>query len=235
MVRVWVDGCFDTMHYGHANALRQARLMGDTLVVGVHSDQEILKNKGPTIMNNKERYAAVRYCKYADIVVEDAPYTTELKYLEEYDCDFCVHGDDTTLTSDGSDCYRLVKQANKYKECKRTKGVSTTNLVKRMLERLDNMVGSPSTHEDTKTEELELFSNNTQPSGKVLLVDGIFDMFHIDHMEYLKSYKDQGYYIVVNIMNEIDSQKKSDSYPIMNMYERALCVLACKVILLIVL
>lgn len=25
--RVWVDGCFDMMHYGHANALRQVRNM----------------------------------------------------------------------------------------------------------------------------------------------------------------------------------------------------------------
>lgn len=23
IVKVWVDGCFDLMHYGHANALRQ--------------------------------------------------------------------------------------------------------------------------------------------------------------------------------------------------------------------
>ena len=225
-----MDGCFDTMHYGHANALRQARSMGDTLVVGVHSDADIKLHKGPTIMNEQERYAAVKYCKYTDVIVENAPYTTELQYLEKYDCDFCVHGDDTTLTSDGNDCYRLVKQANKYKECKRTKGVSTTNLVRRMLERLDNIVGSPSAHLDNKKEELELFSNNTSWEGKrVAFIHGIFDMFHIDHMEFLKTYKDQGYYIVVGIKNEVDSQKASNSYPIMNMYERALCVLACKV------
>ena len=61
-------------HYGHFNALRQActaslyasnlitaqaKAMGDYLVVGVHSDAEIAKNKGPTVMNEQERY--VRY------------------------------------------------------------------------------------------------------------------------------------------------------------------------------
>jgi ethanolamine-phosphate cytidylyltransferase len=55
-VTIWVDGCFDCMHYGHANALRQAKEMGDYLVVGVHSDNEISKNKGPTVLNNEERY-----------------------------------------------------------------------------------------------------------------------------------------------------------------------------------
>jgi ethanolamine-phosphate cytidylyltransferase len=29
--------------------------MGDILVVGVHSDSEIEKNKGPTVMNEEER------------------------------------------------------------------------------------------------------------------------------------------------------------------------------------
>ncbi len=68
-VRVWTDGCFDMMHYGHANALRQvmfqidlanywkqAKQLGDYLVVGVHSDAEIIKNKGPPVMNEEERY-----------------------------------------------------------------------------------------------------------------------------------------------------------------------------------
>ena len=31
---------FDMVHFGHANALRQARKMGDVLIVGVHSDGE---------------------------------------------------------------------------------------------------------------------------------------------------------------------------------------------------
>jgi ethanolamine-phosphate cytidylyltransferase len=43
------------MHYGHANALRQARALGDELVVGVVSDEEIQTNKGPTVMSMQER------------------------------------------------------------------------------------------------------------------------------------------------------------------------------------
>merc|ERR1712013_852289 len=62
-----------------------------------------------------------------------APYVTTLKTLNKYDCDFCVHGDDITMTADGTDTYHLVKSAKRYKECKRTQGVSTTNLVGRML------------------------------------------------------------------------------------------------------
>jgi len=100
---------------GHANALRQAKAMGDYLVVGVHSDAEILKNKGPTVMNELERYAAVAACKWVDEVVPDAPYVTTVEMLDKYNCDFCVHGDDITTAADGSDCYQAVKDAGRYK------------------------------------------------------------------------------------------------------------------------
>ena len=43
--RVWCDGCYDMVHFGHANSLRQAKAMGEYLVVGVHTDQEITQHK----------------------------------------------------------------------------------------------------------------------------------------------------------------------------------------------
>jgi ethanolamine-phosphate cytidylyltransferase len=43
------------MSLGHAGAMVQARQLGDELYVGVHSDEEILANKGPTVMTLEER------------------------------------------------------------------------------------------------------------------------------------------------------------------------------------
>ena len=57
-IRVYMDGCFDLMHYGHANALRQAKALGDELVVGVVSDEEIIANKGPPVLPMEERYSS---------------------------------------------------------------------------------------------------------------------------------------------------------------------------------
>ena len=34
-------------------------------------------------------------------ILEAAPYVTTLETLDQYNCDFCVHGDDITMTADG--------------------------------------------------------------------------------------------------------------------------------------
>ena len=49
--RVWCDGCYDMVHFGHANSLRQAKEMGSYLMVGVHTDEEITQHKGPPVFN----------------------------------------------------------------------------------------------------------------------------------------------------------------------------------------
>lgn len=124
---------YDMVHYGHSNQLRQARAMGDYLIVGVHTDEEIAKHKGPPVFTQEERYKMVQAIKWVDEVVPAAPYVTTLETLDKHNCDFCVHGNDITLTVDGRDTYEEVKQAGRYRECKRTQGVSTTDLVGRML------------------------------------------------------------------------------------------------------
>ena len=43
---VWTNGCFDLVHVAHARSLREARALGDVLVVGVNSDDSVRRFKG---------------------------------------------------------------------------------------------------------------------------------------------------------------------------------------------
>ncbi|KAI1487955.1 ethanolamine-phosphate cytidylyltransferase [Biscogniauxia mediterranea] len=131
--RIWLDGCWDFFHHGHAGAMLQARQLGSELYVGVHSDEDILENKGPTVMNLQERLAAVEACRWVTRSVAHAPYVTELAFISHFGCKYVVHGDDITSDSNGEDCYRFVKQAGRFKVVKRTPSISTTDLVGRML------------------------------------------------------------------------------------------------------
>ncbi|KAG7281938.1 hypothetical protein CRUP_002996, partial [Coryphaenoides rupestris] len=203
VVRVWCDGCYDMVHYGHSNQLRQAKGMGEYLVVGVHTDAEIAKHKGPPVFTQAERYKMVRAIKWVDEIVEGAPYVTTLETLDKYNCDFCVHGDDITLTVDGKDTYAEVKREERYRECRRTQGVSTTDLVGRMLlmtkthhsnmdnpdyqQHTDNFGKGPKGHSpwtgvsqflQTSQKIIQFASGKEpQPGDTIIYVAGAFDLF----------------------------------------------------------
>lgn len=136
-VRVYMDGCFDMMHYGHANALRQAKALGDQLVVGLVPDIEILKNKGPPVMNDDERFTMVESVKWVDEVIRDVPYDLSPDFVSDlftkHRIDYIVHGDDPCILPDGTDAYAHAKKLGRYKMVKRTEGISTTDIVGRML------------------------------------------------------------------------------------------------------
>lgn len=135
-VRIWMDGAFDMMHFGHINAFRQGRALGTHLVVGVNDDESITRCKGPPVMTDQERISAVASCKFVDEVVPGVPYVMDEEYLkyvvEQYRIDFVVHGDDPCIV-DGRDVYASAKTAGKYRTIPRTEGVSTTDIVGRML------------------------------------------------------------------------------------------------------
>jgi cytidyltransferase-like protein len=91
VIRVYMDGCFDLMHFGHANALRQARAIAsqinDTkkceLIVGLVSDEEILRCKGPPVLPEAERVKCVKAVKWVDDVITNVPYELLPEFVEE--------------------------------------------------------------------------------------------------------------------------------------------------------
>mmetsp|Transcript_21464 Transcript_21464/g.41071 ORF Transcript_21464/g.41071 Transcript_21464/m.41071 type:complete len:544 (-) Transcript_21464:44-1675(-) len=135
-IRIFMDGAFDVMHYGHMNAFRLGRSLGTYLIVGVNSDESITQCKGPPLMNDKERMTMVEGCKFVDEVVPNCPYIMTSEYLEfifeKYGVDYVVHGDDPCVV-DGKDVYESAKRRGRYRSIPRTEGVSTTDIVGRML------------------------------------------------------------------------------------------------------
>lgn len=130
---LWMDGCFDFFHHGHAGAMLQARRLGEALFVGLHSDKEIADNKGPTVMSITERAAAVNACRFSTLCILHAPYVTSLPWISRYGCKYVVHGDDVTSDAGGNDRYHFIKKVGRMKIVKRIPGISTTDLVGRML------------------------------------------------------------------------------------------------------
>jgi ethanolamine-phosphate cytidylyltransferase len=173
----------------------------------------------------------VAACKWVDQVVPDAPYNTTVEILQEYNIDFCVHGDDITTMADGTDCYQAVKDAGLYRECKRTVGVSTTELVGRMLLMTRDHHGKSkgSSIANIKSEDLGSFSSATgkrstttvshflptskrivqfseglepKQDDRVVYVDGTFDLFHVGHVEFLKRAKALGDFLIVGVHDD---------------------------------
>lgn len=80
-VVVLANGCFDVLHAGHVRYLEGARELGDILVVGINSDDQVrkLKGDGRPILPASERAEILASLEAVDLVtIFSEPTVTEL-------------------------------------------------------------------------------------------------------------------------------------------------------------
>lgn len=136
-VRVYADGIYDLFHFGHARSLEQAKksFPNAYLLVGCCNDEVTHKYKGKTVMTDKERYESLRHCKWVDEVIPDAPWVITQEFLDKHRIDYVAH--DSLPYADasgaGKDVYEFVKAVGKFKETKRTEGISTSDIIMRIV------------------------------------------------------------------------------------------------------
>ena len=69
---VATGGGFDPLHEGHIRLLKEAKKMGDVLVIMLNSDEQLKKKKGSTFYpSENERKEILESIKYVDKVIID--------------------------------------------------------------------------------------------------------------------------------------------------------------------
>jgi glycerol-3-phosphate cytidylyltransferase-like family protein len=104
------------------------------LIVGLHSDAVIASYKRVPILTLEERVAAVQACRYVDEVIPDAPLKITEEWIEKYQIDVVVHGDDISQEN-MLYWYEVPIRMGIFKTVPYTKGISTTEIIKRITDR----------------------------------------------------------------------------------------------------
>lgn len=124
---VFTNGCFDIIHIGHVRCLREAKKLGDVLVIGLNSDSSVNRLKPGRPLNPESHRAEVlsslEMVDYVTIFNEDTPYEL-IKHLRP---DVLVKGGDWKREDIvGSD---IVPETHSLPYIK---GISTTEIVNRI-------------------------------------------------------------------------------------------------------
>lgn len=145
MTRIYVDMVADLFHYGHSDFLRQAHQLGDTLIVGIHSDATVAAYKREPFLTMEERVRVVESCRYVDEVIPDAPTVITADWIERIGIDLVLHGDDFT-EEELARFYGVPIRLGIFRTVPYTTGISTGDIARRVQRRL-----CPEAHRDEST------------------------------------------------------------------------------------
>lgn len=129
-------------HIGHARVLEQAKKLFPhvQLIVGVSGDEETIAKKGKIVMTQKERCDILRHCKWVDEIICPCPWVITLDFVEENNIDYVAHDDMPYGSAGQEDIYAGIKKAGKFKATQRTEGISTSDIILRIIQDYDMYV-----------------------------------------------------------------------------------------------
>jgi cytidyltransferase-like protein len=138
-MRIYTDGVFDLFHFGHANVFKQIKLKYPDchLIVGVNSDEDTLKYKGPTVMTYDERVKNVSTCKYVDEQLHNVPWIITEEFMIINNIDYIAR-EGAPYISDDQDIYSVPKKLGKFLPIiNYSSEISTSELINRILKNYD--------------------------------------------------------------------------------------------------
>jgi rfaE bifunctional protein nucleotidyltransferase chain/domain len=129
---VFTNGCFDILHVGHARYLKEARALGDLLVVGMNTDASVKRLKGPerpiqTETDRAELLASLASVDYVILFDEDTP----ARLVEQVAPDVLVKGGDWPVEKIEGHKFVLAR-GGEVKSLAFHPGHSTTSLIERI-------------------------------------------------------------------------------------------------------
>lgn len=90
---VYVSGTFDMFHSNHLKMIEYGRGLGETLIVGVSTDELVCSYKKPPIIPFEERIAIVKGLKDPDLVIPQRS-LEHTQRVQDLNIDIFVVGDD---------------------------------------------------------------------------------------------------------------------------------------------
>jgi len=130
VTRVITFGTFDVFHVGHVNILQRAKELGETLIVGVSSDELNRSKKGRyPVFSQTDRLHIVASVYGVDEVFVEESLELKREYLINHKADLLVMGDDWAGKFDHFSDICQVKYFP------RTDGVSTTYIIEQIKKR----------------------------------------------------------------------------------------------------